>query len=148
FVAICQEAVVFFRQREVTRLAVVGFCLGADILLECAAIDGLFDAGVAFYPTAPSAGARTRIPTLLVFGGNDGASPPETAIKEAHAQLLGWIGTHVHANSGSWEVGRLSRSVLTESDWWPEGKGRSFRPAARETWDRARETWRIQRRPR
>ncbi|CAM9327383.1 unnamed protein product [Ectocarpus sp. 12 AP-2014] len=178
-----KESVVFFRQREVTRLAVVGFCLGADILLECAAIDGLFDAGVAFYPTAPSAGARTRIPTLLVFGGNDDASPPETvaslqaslitggtvseaktiagqphnfvlkggdaqAIKEAHAQLLGWIGTHVHANSGSWEVGRLSRSVLTESDWWPEGKGRSFRPAARETWDRARETWRIQRRPR
>ncbi|CBN74874.1 conserved unknown protein [Ectocarpus siliculosus] len=143
-----KESVVFFRQREVTRLAVVGFCLGADVLLECAAIDGLFDAGVAFYPTAPSAGARTRIPTLLVFGGNDDASPPETAIKEAHAQLLGWIGTHVHANSGSWEVGRLSRSVLTESDWWPEGKGRSFRPAARETWDRARETWRIQRRPR
>lgn len=29
----------FFRQRGVTRLAVVGFCFGADILLECAAID-------------------------------------------------------------------------------------------------------------
>lgn len=43
---------------------------------------------------------------------------------------------------------RLSRNVLTEKDWWPEGKGRSFRPAARETWDRARETWRVQRRPR
>jgi len=28
------------------------------------------------------------------------------AVKEARAQLLGWIGTHVHANSGNWEVGR------------------------------------------
>ena len=35
--------------------------------------------------------------------------PPFQAIKEAHAQLLGWIGTHVHANSGNWEVGRWVR---------------------------------------
>eukprot|EP00752_Nemacystus_decipiens_P006329 g5705.t1 len=178
-----KESVMFFRQRGVTRLAVVGFCFGADILLECAAIDGLFDAGVAFYPTGPSVGGRTRIPTLILFGGNDDLAPPETvaslqeqlvrggtvsetkvipgqprsfvlrggdsqAVKEAHAQLVGWIVTHVHANSGNWEVGRLSRNVLTEKDWWPDGKGRSFRPAARETWDRARETWRVQRRPR
>lgn len=34
-----QESVIFFRQGGVTRLAVVGFCFGADILLECAAID-------------------------------------------------------------------------------------------------------------
>lgn len=178
-----KESVLFFRQRGVTRLAAVGFCFGADILSECATLNGLFHAGVAFYPTCPSAGAPTRIPTLFVFGGEDASSPPEVvaslqehlvqggtvsetkviagqphhfvlrggnaqAIKEAHAQLLGWIGTHVHANSGNWEVGRLSRGVLTEDDWWPEGKTRRFRSVARETWDQARETWRIQRRPR
>ncbi|CAN0407542.1 unnamed protein product, partial [Hapterophycus canaliculatus] len=76
-----QESVVFFRQREVTRLAIVGFSFGADLLLECAAVDGLFDAGVAFCPTVPTAGARTRIPTLLVFGGNDDVAPPETVRK-------------------------------------------------------------------
>jgi len=37
----------------------------------------LFDAGVAFYPTGPAAGGRTRIPTLFLFGGNDDIASPE-----------------------------------------------------------------------
>lgn len=45
-------------------------------------------------------------------------------------------------------VFRLTRIPLKEEDWWPEGKGRRFRSAARERWERAREIWRVQRRPR
>lgn len=38
----------------------------------------LFDAGVAFYPTAPARGARTQIPTLFLMGGADEFAHPET----------------------------------------------------------------------
>lgn len=36
---------------------------------------GMFDAGVACYPTALSVGVRTCIPTLFVLGGDGNASP-------------------------------------------------------------------------
>ncbi|CAM9493793.1 unnamed protein product [Ascophyllum nodosum] len=182
-VADVKESAIFFQERGFTRLAALGFSFGAEILLECAALDKLFDAGVACYPTNPSAGARTCIPTLFILAGEDESASPQAvaslqehlvaggtvsdtkviagqphhfllrggdaqAKKEANQHLMGWIGRHVHANSGSWEVGRLSRNTLNEDDWWPEGKGKRFRSVAREKWNRARETWRLQRRPR
>lgn len=45
----------------------------------------MFDAGVAFYPTGPAAGGRTRIPTLFLFGGNDDIASPE-AVSERNSE--------------------------------------------------------------
>lgn len=52
-------------------------CLSLSLSLHSSDAQNFFDAGVAFYPTAPSVGMRTRVPTLFVFGGSDEYTLPQ-----------------------------------------------------------------------
>ena len=48
---------------------------------------------------------------------------PSTASKLAadsapFTELLCWLATHLHANSGDWEITRLAQAPPAEADWW------------------------------
>ncbi|CAM9561913.1 unnamed protein product [Choristocarpus tenellus] len=62
--------------------------------------------------------------------------------------MRGWLCTHVNPQSGKWEVGRLTQRPPVESDWWPDGWGSRFCSVGLEGWERAREKWQVQHRPR
>ena len=83
---------------DVTRVGVLGFCMGGYYTFKAAAT-GRFDAAVAFYgmlrtpegwrgpghKTDPLDLAAQMCPTLAIFGGNDPYTPPEdiAALREA-----------------------------------------------------------------
>ena len=71
-------------------IAVVGFSQGADTALAIAAGETRVRAAAAFYPPcANRAGARLRVPTLIVIGGRDEVTPPADCEALAKAQPSG-----------------------------------------------------------
>ena len=71
-------------------IAVVGFSQGADTALAIAAGEARVTAAAAFYPPcANRAGARLRVPTLIVVGAQDEVTPAADCEALAKAQPSG-----------------------------------------------------------
>ena len=121
-----------------------GSAMDAQVPLLCIIASGLHRTLKALREQSSNSAAATR--QIMLSSAHARAS--EMAQDAAAVQeCLSWLATHLHGNSGQWEISRMSSAALAETDWWisslqDKSSSRQFRSLGLEQWEKGRVLWR------